>query len=255
MPAAGSLCDTPMKASSSLGRAFTLIELLVTIAIIVVLASLLLSSLARAKEQARRLKCISNLKQIALAVKAYALDHDGKVPWHTRVTDGGTYGTSARTAWRNFSSVSNEIEAPQVLVCPSDRATAKMAQTWAEFMGAAFRSNALSFFVGLDAYEQMPVAMLAGDRNITGGRSDSCGSVAASPGVRAREFRSENPSIRWTSEIHSSSGDIALSDGSVHRANKGQLQEIVTSSYRYLTNGEIRTLNGSRPSNHLLLPR
>lgn len=236
-------------------RGFTLIELLVVMAIIVALAALLLPPLARAKEHARRIKCISNLKQISLATKLFASDHDGKIPWHLSTNDGGTYGTFAATAWRNFSAVSNDLDAPQVLVCPSDTATKSIAGTWAEFMSPAYRSNALSFFVGLDGYEQLPIAILAGDRNITGGKADTCGSVANSPGVKSQEYKTGNTSIRWASGPHGAGGDVALADGSVQRTDKRELQELVNVSYRLLTSGAILSAGGKRVSNHLLMPR
>jgi prepilin-type N-terminal cleavage/methylation domain-containing protein len=60
--------------------AFTLIELLVVIAVIAILSSLMLSSMAGAKERAKRTACSSNLRQMVMAALMHADDHDERLP-------------------------------------------------------------------------------------------------------------------------------------------------------------------------------
>jgi prepilin-type N-terminal cleavage/methylation domain-containing protein/prepilin-type processing-associated H-X9-DG protein len=66
--------------SSTHRSAFTLIELLVVIAIIAILAAILFPVFARARENARRASCMSNLKQIALGMNMYIQDYDSRYP-------------------------------------------------------------------------------------------------------------------------------------------------------------------------------
>lgn len=97
--------------------AFTLIELLVVIAIIAILAAILFPVFARARENARRASCQSNLKQIGLGVLQYAQDYDEKFPIGTT---GGTVGNRGG-GWAGASLP--YIKSQQIFVCPSDTKT------------------------------------------------------------------------------------------------------------------------------------
>ncbi len=70
---------SPRRAGSS-RRAFTLIELLVVIAIIGILASMLLPTLGRAKEKARSIQCVNNVRQLGLAMQMFGDDNNERLP-------------------------------------------------------------------------------------------------------------------------------------------------------------------------------
>jgi len=91
--------------------AFTLIELLVVIAIIAVLAGILFPVLARAREKARQTACLSNVKQMGLALAMYVQDH-GAYPAHHLRYPGGL-------SVRWWNAIEPYQPSPNLFKCPS----------------------------------------------------------------------------------------------------------------------------------------
>ena len=103
--------------ASKNSSAFTLIELLVVIAIIAILAAILFPVFGRARENARRSSCQSNMKQIGLGVEQYKQDYDNTFPMAYFYVNGTSSG-AGYVQWTG--AIQPYVKSTQLFVCPSD---------------------------------------------------------------------------------------------------------------------------------------
>ena len=122
---------------------FTLVELLVVIAIVMLLISILMPALKKAKEYASASSCLGNLKQNALCVNLYIEDYDSWYPWTT---------TPARSLLNLYIQ-----GVPQIFNCPSNKATLVYPYSWTAGVKSGYLWS-YRMFRGASADDSCPVS-------------------------------------------------------------------------------------------------
>ena len=123
-------------------RGFTLIELLVVIAIIAILAAILFPVFARARENARRTSCLSNVKQIGLGIMQYVQDYDGVMPaTNANGNNDESYVVAAR--------LQPYVKSFQIFKCPSSSTPQGTIQAMQHDSGGNYMSDPAT--IGLPA--------------------------------------------------------------------------------------------------------
>ena len=222
---------------------FTLLELLATIGIAALIVLILIPAISRPRSRGGQVNCVYHLKNVGLAFRTFAGDYNGDYPWQVPKTNGGfelpeigKQAAQSNNVFALFHTLSNEIS-PKELRCPQDIRIPLSNQSWAYCMALETNSAKIpSYFIGLDATEEQPQTVLAGDRNLailsagldfrTRANYDRISTVslkdALIPGTN---------NVSWTPQIHIYGGNILLGDGSVQLESSGRLKEQLKDSF------------------------
>ncbi len=189
-------------------RGFTLIELLVVIAIIAILAAILFPVFARAREKAKQASCLSNVKQITLAIMQYVQDYDETYPY------ASAWGPdTAIRYWYEY--LDPYMKNTQVMICPSVPRYAR-GYGW-NYQNFGYRSSAGSYGSGagrvLSDVEVPAETILIGDNPDSG--CWGAGSIYAygPTQVDSSGAATNDPSVANVSFRHNGGGNYGFCDG------------------------------------------
>ena len=202
-------------------RALTLIELLVIVIVISMIAAVIHSGIpTRRHPPVTGIHCMSNLKQAALAFRLFAVDNGDRFPMRVSTNAGGSmeYTADQGAAFRHFLAMTNELNTPKILVCPSDN------RTYATNFASLENTN-VSYFVALDAVlvdpdpkRTRPPDLLLGDRHLSLDGKLTKGIVRLGT----------NKSVAWAVSLHpvngETRGNVAFADGHAERITSAQFR-------------------------------
>jgi prepilin-type processing-associated H-X9-DG protein len=233
-----------MKQSKQTSQAFTVVELLVVMAIVALLVILQLPALANTQAKVQRVYCSGNLKQVGLAFRTWAESRNGRFPMAVSPSqgassaigvpaDGSTFSinypfSGPRGVFGMFVVMSNELVTPKILYCPSESSPFIAPATIfgnTTVSNAGFFSDAgTSYFVGVDANENSPNMLLAGDHNLGTGINQAT-HVPRMTSAGTNSIWNGASSIGWQDNQHGRQGNVLFADGSVQNLDSPQFRE------------------------------
>ena len=238
--------DMKRKSQTQKTGAFTLIELLVVIAIIGILAAFLLPVLSKAKRSAKRIHCVSNLRQLGVAFIGFSSDHGGRLPWqlidrHKQYQFGNHYSWEPNVVF-STPGMKMALDNPKVLASPCDpereQANRDALGTWRNCKpGNPIAREAISYILCEGANTYKPSTVLASTGNL------STDNVATARWVGADEALRQAMGLLERNE-----GQILMADGSAAKSKDtdlgvdGDLVSLHLNSRGGITRGTASTL-------------
>jgi len=185
---------------------------MMVIAIIAILAALLLPAIDRARSRSKRTKCVAQLNQIGVAFHSFAHDHEDRFPQFVPVKEGGVreFARDRNLVPNIFRALSNELAAPDLLVCPSSRFQVTTFDALTNHVN-------VSYFIGLDAIPYNTDSWLAGD------------SWGRAPIIQVTVNGSQWREWREGSAVHQGRCNILFADGHVESLTPLQMTTALAS--------------------------
>lgn len=223
---------------------FTLIELLVVIAIIIILAAILFPVFARARENARRTSCMSNMKQIGLGMMQYTQDYDERyplskideqqtnpsMPGSKFVVSSGTECTDGHcVTWMNL--LQPYTKSVQLFVCPSTRNNENAnfpSYGYSNGLGSGRGQASYDSTLAYAIYPPVSLAQIQRPSGIYAIMENNYSSATAVSPKTQRNFATGNRSERLRVTPHMDGGNVAYADGHVKWVNAEVFKSIGT---------------------------
>jgi prepilin-type N-terminal cleavage/methylation domain-containing protein/prepilin-type processing-associated H-X9-DG protein len=207
-------------------RAFTLLELLVVVAIIALLAAILFPAFSRARENARRSSCASNVKQLALGILQYTQDYDETLP---PVAYPDPTDTEDQISWASMTAP--YLKSEQIFKCPSDSKSDKYS----------YGLNELAFVDWVDdTPDEAPAFKLSQFQNTT--QTVMLGDIERAPDVDEDALKMVEPGDDLDDELdglpldrHMERVNLAFMDGHVKAMRLDQFYEGQTPADKFFT--------------------